>query len=149
MPFSLSRPRLRFRLSSYSALVSITLRTRSAKRTSPESIPVFYVDEYIHFIHRVMPETAEELTYNGALCESLPSLYCFHSVVLFPYPLSDLCLSHTGSPHGRGQHRIRRLVWVLFYLAWGVDRSVECSSSQRVWLHSLYALPLHSPPGRS
>lgn len=31
----------------------------------------FHTDEYVHFLHRVTPETAEELTYGGTRCESL------------------------------------------------------------------------------
>jgi len=31
----------------------------------------FHTDEYIHFLARVTPDTAEELTYNGTRCESL------------------------------------------------------------------------------
>lgn len=29
----------------------------------------FHTDEYIHFLNRVTPETAEELTYHGTRCE--------------------------------------------------------------------------------
>lgn len=29
----------------------------------------FHTDEYIHFLARVTPDTAEELTYNGTRCE--------------------------------------------------------------------------------
>ena len=29
----------------------------------------FHTDEYVHFLHRVTPETAEELTYGGTRCE--------------------------------------------------------------------------------
>ncbi|KAH7887373.1 hypothetical protein F5I97DRAFT_1859942 [Phlebopus sp. FC_14] len=36
-----------------------------AKRTTPESMTAFHTDEYIHFLNRVTPETAEELTYHG------------------------------------------------------------------------------------
>jgi len=31
----------------------------------------FHTDEYVHFLNRVTPETAEELTYHGTRCESL------------------------------------------------------------------------------
>ncbi|EIW82040.1 histone deacetylase RPD3 [Coniophora puteana RWD-64-598 SS2] len=36
-----------------------------AKRASAESMTAFHTDEYIHFLSRVTPETADELTYNG------------------------------------------------------------------------------------
>jgi len=29
----------------------------------------FHTDEYIHFLNRVTPETAEDLTYHGTRCE--------------------------------------------------------------------------------
>jgi hypothetical protein len=29
----------------------------------------FHTDEYIHFLNRVTPETAEELTFGGQRCE--------------------------------------------------------------------------------
>ena len=29
----------------------------------------FHTDEYIHFLARVTPDTAEELTYNGTRCK--------------------------------------------------------------------------------
>ena len=29
----------------------------------------FHTDEYIHFLERVTPETAEQLTYHGNRCE--------------------------------------------------------------------------------
>ncbi|XP_006456928.1 histone deacetylase complex catalytic component RPD3 [Agaricus bisporus var. bisporus H97] len=35
------------------------------KRASPEDISAFHTDEYVHFLTRVTPETAEELTYHG------------------------------------------------------------------------------------
>jgi histone deacetylase 1/2 len=36
----------------------------------------FHTDEYIHFLSRVTPDTAEELTYNGTRCE----LYVNHGL---------------------------------------------------------------------
>ncbi|KAF8885808.1 histone deacetylase RPD3 [Infundibulicybe gibba] len=36
-----------------------------AKRASPEMMSSFHTDEYIHFLNRVTPETAEDLTYHG------------------------------------------------------------------------------------
>ncbi|KAI0265212.1 hypothetical protein BC834DRAFT_880589 [Gloeopeniophorella convolvens] len=36
-----------------------------AERATPEIMTSFHTDEYIHFLARVTPETAEELTYNG------------------------------------------------------------------------------------
>ncbi|RDB19796.1 Histone deacetylase Rpd3 [Hypsizygus marmoreus] len=35
------------------------------KRASPETMSSFHTDEYVHFLNRVTPETAEELTYHG------------------------------------------------------------------------------------
>lgn len=35
------------------------------KRATPESMTAFHTDEYIHFLNRVVPETAEELTFHG------------------------------------------------------------------------------------
>jgi histone deacetylase 1/2 len=35
----------------------------------------FHTDEYIHFLNRVTPETAEELTYHGTRCESQRVLF--------------------------------------------------------------------------
>ncbi|KAN0132522.1 hypothetical protein V8E53_009538 [Lactarius tabidus] len=36
-----------------------------AERSTPETMTSFHTDEYIHFLSRVTPDTAEELTYNG------------------------------------------------------------------------------------
>ncbi|TFK43973.1 histone deacetylase complex, catalytic component RPD3 [Crucibulum laeve] len=35
------------------------------KRASPEAMSAFHTDEYVHFLNRVSPETAEDLTYHG------------------------------------------------------------------------------------
>ncbi|KAG5653375.1 hypothetical protein H0H81_000876 [Sphagnurus paluster] len=35
------------------------------KRASPETMSSFHTDEYVHFLNRVTPETAEELTFQG------------------------------------------------------------------------------------
>ncbi|KAF5387974.1 hypothetical protein D9615_000857 [Tricholomella constricta] len=35
------------------------------KRASPETMSSFHTDEYVNFLNRVTPETAEELTYHG------------------------------------------------------------------------------------
>ncbi|PFH47132.1 hypothetical protein AMATHDRAFT_68389 [Amanita thiersii Skay4041] len=35
------------------------------RRASPESMSAFHTDEYVHFLNRVTPETAEDLTYHG------------------------------------------------------------------------------------
>ena len=40
------------------------------KRASAETMTSFHTDEYIHFLNRVTPETAEELTYHGTRCGS-------------------------------------------------------------------------------
>jgi histone deacetylase 1/2 len=45
--------------------------TQRPKRASPEAMTCFHTDEYIHFLNRVTPETAEELTYHGTRCESI------------------------------------------------------------------------------
>ncbi|KAJ7087666.1 hypothetical protein B0H15DRAFT_842800 [Mycena belliarum] len=37
------------------------------KRATPENMTAFHTDEYIHFLSRVTPETAEELTHGGLL----------------------------------------------------------------------------------
>ncbi|EPQ58839.1 hypothetical protein GLOTRDRAFT_113736 [Gloeophyllum trabeum ATCC 11539] len=37
-----------------------------AKRASAESMTRFHTDEYVQFLHRVTPETADELTYHGS-----------------------------------------------------------------------------------
>ncbi|KAJ8517772.1 hypothetical protein ONZ45_g5102 [Pleurotus djamor] len=36
------------------------------QRASPEAMSAFHTDEYVHFLTRVTPETAEELTYHGS-----------------------------------------------------------------------------------
>ncbi|KAA1466645.1 hypothetical protein DENSPDRAFT_831510 [Dentipellis sp. KUC8613] len=36
-----------------------------ARRATPEAMAAFHTDEYVHFLTRVTPETAEELTYHG------------------------------------------------------------------------------------
>ncbi|KAG6917573.1 hypothetical protein DXG01_002042 [Tephrocybe rancida] len=38
------------------------------KRATPETMSSFHTDEYIHFLNRVTPETAEDLTYHGTRC---------------------------------------------------------------------------------
>src|ERR1700753_1724802 len=44
------------------------------RRATPEQMTAFHTDEYIEFLNRVTPETAEELTLNGTRCQ-LP-LFC-------------------------------------------------------------------------
>lgn len=39
------------------------------KRASPETMSSFHTDEYVHFLNRVTPETADDLTYHGTRCE--------------------------------------------------------------------------------
>jgi histone deacetylase 1/2 len=39
------------------------------KRAAPEVMSSFHTDEYVHFLNRVTPETAEDLTYHGTRCE--------------------------------------------------------------------------------
>jgi len=60
--------------SAFSVIQLKTLRTlrtllQRPSRTSPETMTSFHTDEYIHFLNRVTPETAEELTYHGTRCE--------------------------------------------------------------------------------
>ena len=43
------------------------------RRASPLTMTRFHTDEYIHFLTRVTPETAEELTYHGTQCKSVSS----------------------------------------------------------------------------
>ena len=38
------------------------------RRASANSMTAFHTDEYIHFLGRVTPETAEELTFHGSRC---------------------------------------------------------------------------------
>lgn len=39
------------------------------KRATAESMTKFHTDEYVNFLERVTPETAEQLTYHGNRCE--------------------------------------------------------------------------------
>ncbi|KAK7038341.1 histone deacetylase RPD3 [Favolaschia claudopus] len=56
-----------------------------AKRASPESMTAFHTDEYINFLARVTPETAEELTHGGMLflVGELPDNPAFEGVFEF------------------------------------------------------------------
>ncbi|ETW84192.1 hypothetical protein HETIRDRAFT_155388 [Heterobasidion irregulare TC 32-1] len=36
-----------------------------ARRATPEAMAAFHTDEYVHFLNKVTPDTAEELTYHG------------------------------------------------------------------------------------
>lgn len=45
-----------------------------AKRATAEQMTRFHTDEYVHFLKRVTPETADELTYHGTRCEYPPQL---------------------------------------------------------------------------
>jgi hypothetical protein len=56
----------------------------------------FHTDEYIHFLARVTPDTAEELTYNGTRCESFIS----DSTVRQLSSISKFSLGMT-TPHSR------------------------------------------------
>lgn len=49
----------------------LVLCSQKPKRASAETMTRFHTDEYVHFLHRVTPETAEELTYGGTRCEQL------------------------------------------------------------------------------
>ncbi|KAJ7268161.1 histone deacetylase RPD3 [Mycena haematopus] len=55
------------------------------KRASPESMTAFHTDEYINFLARVTPETAEELTHGGLLflVGELPDNPAFEGVFEF------------------------------------------------------------------
>ena len=57
------------RARSYPPVHSRVFATQRPKRATPESMTTFHTDEYIHFLNRVTPETAEELTYHGTRCE--------------------------------------------------------------------------------
>ncbi|KAI0315160.1 histone deacetylase complex, catalytic component RPD3, partial [Amylostereum chailletii] len=50
-------------LTAYDMLGKMEVMT--AKRATPEVLSSFHTDEYVNFLTRVTPETAEELTYNG------------------------------------------------------------------------------------
>ena len=39
------------------------------RRASPENMTAFHTDEYIHFLSRVSPETAEAMTFQGSRCK--------------------------------------------------------------------------------
>lgn len=39
------------------------------RRASPTAMTGFHTDEYVHFLSRVTPETAEEMTFHGSRCE--------------------------------------------------------------------------------
>ena len=65
----------------------------------------FHTDEYIHFLSRVTPDTAEELTYNGTRCK----LYVNNELSRLPtsgfkfllgmtIQLSMACLNFAPSP---------------------------------------------------
>ncbi|KAJ6537670.1 hypothetical protein B0H19DRAFT_1180630 [Mycena capillaripes] len=56
-----------------------------AKRATPESMTAFHTDEYINFLARVTPETAEELTHGGMLflVGELPDNPAFEGVFEF------------------------------------------------------------------
>ncbi|KAJ7147869.1 histone deacetylase RPD3 [Mycena crocata] len=56
-----------------------------AKRASPENMTAFHTDEYINFLARVTPETAEELTHGGMLflVGELPDNPAFEGVFEF------------------------------------------------------------------
>ena len=65
----------------------------------------FHTDEYIHFLSRVTPDTAEELTYNGTRCElyvnngwsTLPTS-SFKFLLGMTIQLSMACLNFAPSP---------------------------------------------------
>jgi len=45
------------------------MQGQRAERATPEAMSSFHTDEYVHFLARVTPDTAEELTYNGTRCK--------------------------------------------------------------------------------
>ena len=47
----------------------LILLLQRPKRATAESMTKFHTDEYVHFLERVTPETAEQLTYHGNRCE--------------------------------------------------------------------------------
>ena len=67
----------------------------------------FHTDEYIHFLSRVTPDTAEELTYNGTRCElcvnhglSRVPTSVFKFLLEMTIQLSMACLNFAPSPRG-------------------------------------------------
>ena len=54
---------------------------QTAKRATPEVLTRFHTDEYVHFLTKVTPETAEELTYNGTRC-TRPTFQIIITIVL-------------------------------------------------------------------
>jgi hypothetical protein len=50
---------------------SVIHRLKRPERASPATMSSFHTDEYVHFLHRVTPETAEDLTYHGTRCENI------------------------------------------------------------------------------
>ena len=98
--------RIRFQV--HVSLTSGLISPQRPKRATAESMTRFHTDEYIHFLERVTPETAEQLTYHGNRCE------------LHPSSQSDLWLmiTYSVSPHWRGQPRVRGALRVLLHLSW-------------------------------
>jgi len=63
---------VRFQRSILTARVTdkrVDLTAQRPKRATAESMTRFHTDEYVNFLERVTPETAEQLTYHGNRCE--------------------------------------------------------------------------------
>lgn len=60
-------------------------RAQRPKRATPVQMTAFHTDEYVQFLHKVTPETAESLTHNNSRCES--SLSHLSSLPTLPYAL--------------------------------------------------------------
>ena len=56
-------------VSAYNLLSDPTLTHFRSTRASAQQMTAFHTDEYIHFLNRVTPETAEELTFHGTRCK--------------------------------------------------------------------------------
>ncbi|KAL0064028.1 hypothetical protein AAF712_009096 [Marasmius tenuissimus] len=52
-------------IGAYGMLEHERMKVVKPKRATPEAMTAFHTDEYIHFLSRVTPETAEEMTFHG------------------------------------------------------------------------------------
>lgn len=73
----------------------------------------FHTDEYVHFLSRVTPETAEDLTYHGTRCEWSPSRIRY------------FVLSARNSPCWGRQPCVGWSIRLLFTVGWRVNRCVQ------------------------
>ena len=56
------------------------------KRATPFQMTRFHTDEYVEFLHRVTPETVQDMTGGGARCECLSYAHCHSSAMLTRLP---------------------------------------------------------------